>query len=150
MAHSAGQNDATTIHRAIYNFRQIKPLHKGKTDAEKSFRVYFSLAANLLATAEETAYGDLPWQAVVLQYIGDEQPDKPALVRLVTIDEEARSLSVPLKKYRWLGKLPVGTPLQVKCELVAGRLKVILLKATSWYALGRGSRADSRGYECIA
>jgi hypothetical protein len=87
-----------------------------------------SVAANLLAAAEVAAYGDLPWQFVALQYIGDELPDKPAQVRLLVAGENARPLSVPLRKYRWLSKLPLGTPLQVKCESVAGRPKVILLQ----------------------
>jgi hypothetical protein len=46
MAHQAGRQDAATIHRGIYDFRQLKPLHEGKTDAEKSFKFYFALAVN--------------------------------------------------------------------------------------------------------
>jgi hypothetical protein len=46
MAHQAGRNDAATIHRGIYDFRHLKPLQEGKTDAEKSFKFYFALATN--------------------------------------------------------------------------------------------------------
>ena len=45
MAQQAGRNDAATIHRGIYDFRQLKPLQEGKPDAEKSFKFYFALAA---------------------------------------------------------------------------------------------------------
>ena len=46
MAQQAGRSDAATIHRGIYDFRHLKPLQEGKTDAEKSFKFYFALATN--------------------------------------------------------------------------------------------------------
>lgn len=83
-----------------------------------------------LENAEQAAYGDLPWQPVVLQFISEETLEKPAMVRLLpaSAGEEVRPLSVPLKKYRWLGKLPAGAPLQVRSESVASRLKVVQVK----------------------
>ncbi|AMR26179.1 hypothetical protein A0257_03120 [Hymenobacter psoromatis] len=80
-----------------------------------------------LALAEQTTYGDLPWQPVVLQAITDETPEKMALARLLPAGLDARPMSVPLKKYRWLQKLPLGSPLQVRSEVVAERLRVVQL-----------------------
>jgi|GEM_PF-2584178 len=84
-----------------------------------------------LESAEQAAYGDLPWQPVVLQYVSEETPEKPAKARLLPAADgsgEAKPLAVPLKNYRWLGKLAAGTPLQIRSENVAGRLKVVQLK----------------------
>ena len=137
MLHAAGHvGEAQQQLRLLAQARQSEgkslPTTAGQLASQPWFSQAYTLdkavAAHLLAVAEEAAYGDLPWQSVALQYIGDEQPDKPALIRLLLAGKGARPLSVPLKKYRWLSKLPVGTPLQVKCELVAGRLSVILLQ----------------------
>lgn len=82
-----------------------------------------------LALAEHTTYGDLPWQPVVLQFISEETAERPAMVRLLLAGDRAKPISVLLKKYRWLQKLPVGTPLQIRTELVADRNKVVQLVA---------------------
>ncbi|QKG59208.1 hypothetical protein GKZ68_21250 (plasmid) [Hymenobacter sp. BRD128] len=137
MLHAAGHlNEAQQQLRLLAQARQSEGKSLPQTAGQLASQPWFSqvhtpdktIAATLLATAEEAAYGDLPWQSVALQYIEDEQPDKPALARLLPIGEGVRPLNVPLKKYRWLSKSPVGTPLQVKCESVAGRLKVVLLQ----------------------
>jgi hypothetical protein len=137
MLHAAGHlGEAQRQLRLLAQARQSEgkslPTAAGQLASQQWFSQAYppdkTIAATLLATAEEAAYGDLPWQSVALQHIGDEQPDKPALAWLLPMGESARPLSVPLKKYRWLSKLPVGTPLQVKCESVAGRLKVVLLQ----------------------
>ncbi|GAB3638718.1 hypothetical protein GCM10027422_43080 [Hymenobacter arcticus] len=80
-----------------------------------------------LALAEQTTYGDLPWQPVVLQFVSPETPEKPAMARLLPAGTTARPLSIPLRKHRWLQKLPPGTPLQVRTEITAERLKVVQL-----------------------
>ena len=81
-----------------------------------------------LALAEQTTYGDLPWQAVVLQSISEETSERQALARLLPA-HNARSVSVPLKKYRWLQKLPLGSPLQMRLEPGAERPRVVQLTA---------------------
>ena len=85
-----------------------------------------AVTSALLANAEAAAYGDLPWQPVVMQYVGEELNGKPAMVKL--LPTAARPLQVPLKRYKWLERLKPGTPLQIKSEEVAGRLKVIQLQ----------------------
>ena len=87
--------------------------------------------STLLDLAEQTTYGDLPWQPVVLQFIGPETPEKPAMARLLPAGEAARPLSVPLKKYQWLQKLPLGSPLQVRTETAAERPKIVQLAQRS-------------------
>lgn len=82
-----------------------------------------------LALAEQTAYGDLPWQPVVLQYIREAAADKPAQVRLLPAGADAKPLSVPLKRYPWLSKSVPGTPLQVRAEQSADYQRVVQLAA---------------------
>ncbi|MCA8831934.1 DUF7017 domain-containing protein [Hymenobacter pini] len=82
-----------------------------------------------LALAEQTAYGDLPWQPVVLQYIREAAADKPAQVRLLPAGADAKPLSVPLKRYPWLSKSAPGTPLQVRTEQSADYQRVVQLAA---------------------
>lgn len=79
-----------------------------------------------LALAEQTTYGDLPWQPVVLQSISEETSERQALARLLPA-ENARPVGVPLKKYRWLQKLPLGSPLQMRLEPGAERPRVVQL-----------------------
>ena len=79
------------------------------------------------ALAEQTTYGDLPWQPVVLQSISEETPERPALARLLPAGN-ARPVGIPLKKYRWLQRLPLGSPLQMRSEEVAGRTRVVQLE----------------------
>ena len=40
------KSEATTIHRAIYDFTKLQPLETGKADADKSFKFFFGLARN--------------------------------------------------------------------------------------------------------
>lgn len=82
-----------------------------------------------LALAEQTAYGDLPWQPVVLQYIREATTDKPAQVRLLPTGPGAKPLSVPLKRYPWLSKSAPGTPMQVRTEQAADYQRVVQLEA---------------------
>ena len=79
----------------------------------------------LLAAAETAAYGDLAWQPVVLQELIAATAEKPARARLLPAGRSARPLTVKLKKYPWLNKQPLGTPLQVRCELVNGFLQAV-------------------------
>jgi hypothetical protein len=88
-------------------FAQVYPIDK---------RVHF----DLLAQADTAAYGDLPWQPVVLQEMIAATTEKPARARLLPAGRSARPLTVKLKKYPWLSKYPPGTPLQVRCEPVNG------------------------------
>lgn len=81
-----------------------------------------------LALAEQTTYGDLPWQPVVLQSISEETSERQALARLLPAGN-ARPVGVPLKKYRWLQKLPLGSPLQMRLEPGAERPRVVQLVA---------------------
>lgn len=81
-----------------------------------------------LALAEQTTYGDLPWQPVVLQSISEETSERQALARLLPAGN-ARPVGVPLKKHRWLQKLPLGSPLQMRLEPGAERPRVIQLIA---------------------
>lgn len=85
--------------------------------------------AALLDAADAAAYGDLPWQPVVLQEILEMTTEKPARARLLPAGHHARSLTVKLKKYPWLKKLVLGTPLQVRCESVKGFMQVVQLAA---------------------
>jgi len=82
-----------------------------------------------LNLAEQTTYGDLPWQPVVLQFISEETTERPAMARLLPPGVSTKPVSVLLKKYRWLKKLPVGSPLQMRTEEVADRIKVVQLVA---------------------
>lgn len=88
-----------------------------------------ALPAALLAGAETAAYGDLPWQPVVLQEMIAATAEKPARVRLLPGGRNARALTVRLKKYPWLAKAELGTPLQVRCEPVNGFEQVVQLAA---------------------
>jgi len=81
-----------------------------------------------LALAEQTTYGDLPWQPVVLQSISEETSERQALARLLPAGN-ARPVGVPLKKHRWLQKLPLGSPLQMRLEPGAERPRVVQLIA---------------------
>lgn len=82
-----------------------------------------------LALAEQTTYGDLPWQPVVLKSIVPSTPEKPGRGYLLAATPEAYSLNVSLGgKYSWLQKLPFGSPLQVRSQSVAGRTSVVQLK----------------------
>ena len=53
--------------------------------------------------------------------------EKPARVRLLPGGRNARALTVRLKKYPWLAKAELGTPLQVRCEPVNGFEQVVQL-----------------------
>ncbi|MDU0369597.1 DUF7017 domain-containing protein [Hymenobacter endophyticus] len=80
-----------------------------------------------LETAEAAVYGDLPWQPVVLQSVRADAPDKPGAVYLLppSAAGSPRALPVPLRRFKWVAKLPVGTPLQVRSELVNGKPRVL-------------------------
>ncbi|MBO0360859.1 hypothetical protein J0X19_23065 [Hymenobacter sp. BT186] len=80
-----------------------------------------------LETAEAAVYGDLPWQSVVLSSVRADAPDKPGAIYLLppSTDGLPRSLSVPLRRFKWVAKLPLGTPLQVRSELVNGKPRVL-------------------------
>ncbi len=80
----------------------------------------------LLDAADAAAYGDLPWQPVVLQSISEQTSERPAMAHLLPAGN-ARPMGVPLKKYRWLQKLPLGSPLQMRLEPGAGRPRVVQL-----------------------
>ena len=80
-----------------------------------------------LALAEQTTYGDLPWQPVVLQRLTEETAERLATAFLLPTGAEARPWRVPLRKYRWLQKLALGSPLQVRGEEVAGHPRVVQL-----------------------
>jgi hypothetical protein len=80
-----------------------------------------------LALAEQTTYGDLPWQSVVLQRITEETADRPATALLLPSCTPAQPWRVPLRKYRWLQKLAIGSPLQLRGEEMAGRPRVVQL-----------------------
>jgi len=80
-----------------------------------------------LALAEQTTYGDLPWQPVVLQEFIEATADKPARARLLPADRVVRPLTVKTKRYPWLRKSALGAPLQVRCETVNGFVQVVQL-----------------------
>lgn len=84
-----------------------------------------------LALAEQTTYGDLPWQPVVLQRLTEETPERSATAFLLPSGADARPWRVLLKKYRWLQKLLPGSPLQLRGEEVVGRPRVVQLARRS-------------------
>ena len=72
-----------------------------------------------LALAEQTAYGDLPWQPAVLQYLSEETAGRSAMAYLLPHGINAKPLPVFLKKYQWLQNIPLGSPIQIRTELIA-------------------------------
>ena len=46
MAQQTGRTEAATIHRAIYDFKQLRPLETEGADADKSFKFFFGLGEN--------------------------------------------------------------------------------------------------------
>lgn len=80
-----------------------------------------------LEQADELLYGDLPWQSAVLLNIQEAVDDKPAAARLLLTPDTA-PVRVPLKRYPWLQKHMLGSPLQLRQQPDAvGRVRVLQL-----------------------
>ena len=63
----------------------------------------------------------------MLQELLTATAEKPARARLLPAGRNARPLTVKLKKFPWLQKQALGTPLQIRCEPVNGFPQVVQL-----------------------